>query len=138
MSIRITSAPTKIAYVTTSYVVGFSATAFVAVTMGMAVASITFCVLVIVAVVFAARTFRGENEATSRRPWWRMTCHPTAGFVFASLFGFQGIYLVASTWSEPQAGVSLSVALVNVLIGAMFTNSSLRLKVATSALPLGQ
>lgn len=130
MPVRITSSSTKIAYVVVCYVIGIFAAIVAAAALALPAGNILMAALVLLAVAFAARVFRGEDEKVSKqRPWWKMTAHSTSGFVFAVLFGLQVSYLVSIAVSSSE-GVPIVGLLVNAVIAVMFVNSSLRLRAA--------
>ncbi|MEC5148924.1 hypothetical protein [Cryobacterium sp. GrIS_2_6] len=91
MAIRITSTSTKIGYLTSGCVLVILGSAMT-IGLPLPVESVVAGALALVLVIFAARTFRAEDEPVEqRRPWWKMTAHRTSGVVFALLFDSQAI-----------------------------------------------
>ncbi|TFC27999.1 hypothetical protein E3O55_10770 [Cryobacterium sp. MDB1-18-2] len=133
MAIRITSTSTKIAYVTSGCVLVILGSALT-IGLPLPVASVAAAVLALVLVVFAARTFRAEDEPVEqRRPWWKMTAHRTSGVVFALLFGSQAIYVLIAFVSRPESGGLMVPLVTNILIAMMFAFSSMRLGTTSPA-----
>lgn len=88
--------------------------------------------IVVVGVYGLTRVFRGEDEPEGvRRPWWRLTAYPLAGFVLALLFAAQAITVGLSP-SSSLAGIGWIAVALNLLIAIGMLNSSLRLLVARS------
>jgi hypothetical protein len=128
VSVRITTASAKVAYVVAGLVAGILFAIAVAVTSGLPAASVVWGGFLLIWVIVAARTFRGENEPVAApRLWWQITAQPTAGYIFAAIFLAQAAYLTFTSFQTLDAWVFPLVAAVNAFVAAMFLNSSIRL-----------
>lgn len=78
-------------------------------------------------VVFSARTFRGAQESTAPRPWWRMTAAPLASALLSAAFLAQAAFSFFSTWSPPLVVPGNVAVVVLLVIGAAYANSAIRL-----------
>ena len=97
--VRIVRNTTKVAVITAATVValllGLQAESLVT-TSGAIVTPI----LMTAAIVFMARTFRGDDEPVAPpRPWWRATAKPTSGFVVSALLISAVIRPFPSAWT---------------------------------------
>ena len=127
MSLRVTTNQAKTSYVVASYVVAVLVLFGVGLTAGLVAASVVWGIMLLATVGVAVRTFRGDDESlTAPRAWWRMSARPTSGVVFAAVFLLQGGYLALSSAQEEHAGAFLVLAVLNLVIGALFVNSSIR------------
>ncbi|WP_349897636.1 hypothetical protein [Parafrigoribacterium soli] len=117
-------------YVVASYLVALLVALAVTFTAGPATLAASWAILLLVCVGLAVRSFRGENESKDPpRAWWRMTARPASGFVFALLFLVQGLSLAMFT-ARPS---EFLVAILNLIVAALFLHSSIRLRAAVHA-----
>lgn len=129
MPVRISEASTKVSYVVAAYVLGIFVALSVALIAGIPQAAATTVILLLAAVAFAARNFRGEDEPVAPpRKWWRMTSRPTSGFVFAAVFFLHAISLAFGVSRGSDSAVFMGLALIYTLLGALFAYSSIRLR----------
>jgi len=139
MAVRISEASTKVSYVVVAYVLGIFVTLSVALLAGIPQAAATTAVLLLAAVTFAVRSFRGDGEPVAPpRKWWRMTSRPTSGFAFATVFLLHATYLAFQASQGPDSEVFISLALIYTLLGALFASSSIRLRSVESEHAAGQ
>jgi membrane protease YdiL (CAAX protease family) len=98
--------------------------------LGLLMAPLGFLSLVdlVIAAVFLAglygltRIFRGPSEPPGvRRPWWRLTERPIAGYLWTALFGVRAV----TVWATNSDGALLVV--LNLVAAAAFLGSSIRL-----------
>lgn len=128
MAIRVSEASTKVSYVVVAYVLGIFVAVSVGLIAGIPQAAATTVILLLAAVAFAARSFRGEGEPVApARRWWRMTSRPASGFVFAAVFFLQAIYLAFEASRGSDSEVFIGLALIYALLGALFAQSSIRI-----------
>ncbi|QTE30384.1 hypothetical protein [Pengzhenrongella sicca] len=131
MPLRVTQDSTKIGYVVLWYFAGFVGLLSVGIAWGTTAVSAAGLVASVLAVGIAVRVFRGDGEPVAPpRAWWRMTARPTSGFVFAALFGAQAVSTAVAARADGDGWLILSAA-ISLLIGAMFLQSSLRLRART-------
>lgn len=84
-------------------------------------------VLVIVAaVVTAARTFRGLNETDDPRPWWKMTSTRWSGALLCVLFLLQSIVAISGASASPSLPMALTGGIVAFLLAVLYLNSAVR------------
>lgn len=128
MSIRITSPSAKIGLVVACGAL-FPAIGFLAITIsGYNVGSLVMTVLVVLFVSFCSRTFRGPSEdVRSRRPIWRMTEKPLAGYVAAAYLALVGVGLIAQRPEPVAPGIAWLCCGILFVAAAVFVNSSLKL-----------
>lgn len=98
-----------------------SPTAIAAIAVAYTVAAVTFC----------ARTFRGAQEPSAPRPWWKLTASPisSAVWVVVSVGGAAQTALTppgAGQPSEPLTWVLTSV-ITSLLVAVAFAHSAIRL-----------
>ncbi|MFW8745647.1 hypothetical protein, partial [Mesorhizobium japonicum] len=104
MSIRITAAENKVAYIVVGYIVTVSAGVAVAVTADLAAGLLVYTALVVGFVGVGSRTFRGAGEdAVAPRPLWRMTARPTAGYIVAGLAALEAATFDARALARARA-----------------------------------
>lgn len=87
--------------------------------------------VVLVTVLFGGiygltRIFRGPEERVGgRRAWWRLTSRPTAGYVWAAVFGVRAVTAgLAFDFAEPAGAITIALY---VVAAAAFLGSSIRL-----------
>lgn len=126
---RIRNGSAKAAFVIGGYLVSVVSGTIVELAFGPGRGVIVSGMIALVVVLWLTRCFRGENESDAPRSWWRMSAHPTAGFVLAGWFLVQGVVtgLSVAFDAPPGAGVS---AVVSSVIAVGYLNSSVRLATA--------
>ncbi|MBB2975181.1 hypothetical protein FHX49_000722 [Microbacterium endophyticum] len=124
---RIQSTIAKSATIIGAAAVSLGATAFVGAT-NFSLGYFLGTVLMLSAVIFCVRTFRGIDEHIEpARAWWRMTSRPLAGYLLGALF-LAEVSWIAAGYVEPQGGVALVTGLVvNSVLSVAYLHSSLRL-----------
>lgn len=100
---------------------------------GSAAGIVTALILTLGMVALFVRIFRGEGEPLPPRPLWKLTAKPTAGFVVAAIFAVQAVSLLTTNWAvQTEQALSMTAAILYLLIAVAFVNSSLRLRSAKS------
>ena len=123
---RIVSLGGKISFVLVAYAVGFFGAFAVAIPGGDLAAAVVAALLSLVAVILAARTFRGPGEGVrEKRPWWKMTATAPSGFVWSLVFLLQAVSLFFSR--QPRETGFLLAGAVAMLIALSFFASALHL-----------
>lgn len=128
MSPKITSPSAKIGLVVACGAL-FPAIGFLAVSVsGYNVGSLVMTALVVLLVSFCSRTFRGPSEdVRSRRPAWRMTEKPLAGYVAAAYLVFVGVGLITQRPEPVAPAIAWLCCGILFVAAAVFVNSSLKL-----------
>ena len=100
---------------------------------GALAGDIAVCAWNLLFVVGGTRTFRGANEPSGPREWWRMTARPIAGFIIGGLILLSvaisdiSLLLVAlKTGGAPVVG-AIVVMVVDLVVAAAYFSSSARL-----------
>lgn len=128
MSFRISSDAAKANYVIVAWVVSIFVGISAAVVAGFPAATAVWAVVFLAVVSFAVRNFRGVGEPVEPpRAWWRMTAAPASGFFFGAVFLIQALYLAVSWAADPGVSSFLIIAILNLVVGSLFLNSSIRL-----------
>jgi hypothetical protein len=128
MTVRITSAPVKAATIVAACIVITFVVAFVGFGVSPTAGALAGTALVVVAVVFCTRTFRGDSEVTvPPRAWWRLTERPTSGFVLFGLFAVQAVWVAVQPGTSGDLAARIAGAIVAGLIAVAFLGSSVRL-----------
>ena len=114
----------------TLIIVGYAFALLVGFTVGLTTHSgwgvATSVGIVVVLVLVLTRLFRGENESDAPRRWWRVTAHPTAGYLLAIWFLLQAIGSMTAPMSVFGSARYVS-GIVSLIIGAAYLNSAIRL-----------
>jgi hypothetical protein len=107
---------------------GFLAAALGDLGVGLAV----FVVLLFGGIYALTRIFRGPSERVGdRRAWWRLTENPTAGYVWAALFGARAVWVgLTLGLADPEGAITVTLFLVPALA---FLGSSIRMAVGRRA-----
>ena len=86
--------------------------------------AVVFEIVMDVALVTMARSFRGFGEPVEPpRPWWRLTARPLAGWWLGGLWILGAFNVFLSKSSE----LSIPAAIGSLILGVAFLNSSIRL-----------
>lgn len=98
------------------------------VTLGFAGAVI----LIVAAVVMAARTFRGAAEPDAPRPWWKMTSTRGSGILLSVLFFIQGVAASLGAFASPNPPLALIGGAVALIVAVFYLNSAIRIQPASA------
>lgn len=82
--------------------------------------------LIVGAVIAAARTFRGPHEADAPRPWWKMTSTRWSGALLCVLFLLQSVVAFSGAAASSNAPLALTGGTVAVLLATLYLNSAVR------------
>ena len=90
--------------------------------------SIVLTVLQVAAWYLVSRMFRGRGEPVrAARPWWRMTNRPLLSGVLAVVYGLVALVNIGFSFAGFGSLSGTVSILAELLLGALFANSYLRL-----------
>ncbi|MEZ0140238.1 hypothetical protein AB1285_15500 [Microbacterium sp. NRRL B-14842] len=85
-------------------------------------------VVIVAAVVVAARTFRSPGESDAPRPWWKMTSTRGSGILLSAMFLIQGIMASSGAFASPSPVLAVIGGLVALAVAALYLNSAVRVQ----------
>ncbi|NRD26318.1 hypothetical protein [Frigoribacterium sp. VKM Ac-2836] len=121
MTLRITSATTKVGLVLAVVIVGFGLGLSVALVFGETATLVVTLALSVGTSLFCARVFRGPDEPVgSARPAWQLTGGPASSVVLAVFFGLSGLSLLIPAAVHVETATSMVAGVVYAGLGLAY------------------